>query len=324
MKVAVLVHFYVPFRCAGSETMLHAMVKELNSEGHDVQVYATVMPEAPVHYEYEGADVIVTNTVYARQDIMAWKPDVIVSHHDNTLRAKQIAARLQIPFVFICHNDLSGIHRTLDLNPDFTVFNTEWLMEKLKRPGMRYTILHPPVFAGQHRTSPGSKVTLVNLNEDKGSGVLYELARRMPDVEFLAVEGAHGVQVMPPEYLKNVEFIPQSDDMKNNVWAKTRILLMPSHYESYGMAGVEALASGIPVIAHPTPGLLESQGAFGLFVDRADISTYESEVRRLLNPKEWEPASVLALKRSAELDPKPELANWVSELERLVHGTDED
>lgn len=324
MRVAVFVHFYVPYRNAGSETMLHAMVKELIEAGHQVQVYATVMPEAPPRYEYEGVDVLVTNIIYARQNIMAWKPDVIVSHHDNVYRAKNIAAKREIPFVFICHNDLSGIQQTLDIEPDFVVFNTEWLKAKLMRPGLPHTVVHPPVFTGQHRTSPGTKVTLVNLNENKGSGILYELARRMPDVEFLAVEGAHGEQVMPPQELTNIEYVKQTSDMKNNVWSKTRILLMPSVYESYGMAGVEALASGIPVIAHPTPGLQESQGPFGLFVDRDDIDKYESEIRRLLEPKEWEAASVLALKRSAELDPHAEMAKWVSELERLVHGTDED
>lgn len=321
MRVAVFVHFYVPFRCAGSETMLHAMVKELIEAGHEVLVYATVLPEAPPHYEYEGVEVIATNVIYARQDMMVWKPDVIISHHDNVVRAKQIAARLQIPFVFICHNDLSGIHRTLDLDPDFVVFNTEWLMEKLERPGMDYIIVHPPVFAEQHRTSPGSKVTLVNLNADKGSGILYELARRMPDVEFLAVEGAHGTQIMPPKDLANIEFVKQSDDMKNNVWSKTRVLLMPSKYESYGMAGVEALASGIPVIATPTPGLLESQGPNGLFADRDDIDRWEYLVRSLLtDPEFYQDASIKACSRSAQLDPKTEMAVWVSELERLVRG----
>jgi glycosyltransferase involved in cell wall biosynthesis len=324
MRVAVHVHFYVPYRNAGSETMLHAMVKELISAGHTVQVYATVMPEAPPVYQYEGVDVLVTNIIYARQNIEAWKPDVIISHHDNVYRAKNIAAKRGIPFVFICHNDLSGIQQTLDIEPEFVVFNSEWLMQKLKRPGMAHIIVHPPVFAEQHRTSPGSKVTLVNLNANKGSGIFYELARRMPDVEFLAVEGGHGDQIKPPPHLNNVEFVPHTDKMKEKVWSKTKILLMPSVYESYGMAGVEANASGIPVICHPTPGLKESQGPFGLFVDRDDTDRYESEIRRLLKPKEWEAASVLALKRSAELDPKPEMVRWVSELERLVHGTDED
>lgn len=316
MKVAVFVHFYVPYRNAGSETMLHAMVKELVSRGHEVMVYATVMPDAPPRYEYEGVQVAATNVVYAKQDMLSWRPDVIISHHDNTIRAKSISVKLGIPFIFVCHNNFDLVRRTLDVEPDMVVFNTHWVKESLQRPGMRSIVVHPPVFADQHATNPGRKVTLVNLNEDKGSGLFYELARRMPDVKFLAVEGAHGVQVYPD--LPNVELVKQTDNMRDHVWSKTRILLMPSVYESYGMAGVEALASGIPVICHPTPGLQESQGAFGLFVDRDDTNKYESEIRRLLTPEEWLPASVLARKRSAELDPKPEMLQWVSELERLV------
>lgn len=316
MKIAVFVHFYVPYRNAGSETMLHAMVKEMVSRGHEVMVYATVMPDAPPRYEYEGVQVAATNVVYAKQDMLSWRPDVIISHHDNTIRAKSISVKLGIPFIFVCHNNFDLVRRTLDVEPDMVVFNTHWVKESLQRPGMRSIVVHPPVFADQHATNPGRKVTLVNLNEDKGSGLFYELARRMPDVKFLAVEGAHGVQVYPD--LPNVELVKQTDNMRDHVWSKTRILLMPSVYESYGMAGVEALASGIPVICHPTPGLKESQGAFGLFVDRDDTDKYESEIRRLLTPQEWLPASVLARKRSAELDPKPEMLQWVSELERLV------
>lgn len=319
MKVAVLIHFYVPYRCAGSETMLHAMCKELIAAGHELAVFATVMPEAPTHYEYEGVEVIVTNMVYAQSHIKEWKPDVIISHHDNTVRAKNLSLKLQIPFVFVCHNSFDAIHRTLDLVPDLVVYNTHWVKEALNRPEFRSTIVHPPVFAEQHKTTPGDKVTLVNLNADKGSGILYELARRMPDIEFLAVEGAHGTQIMPPPDLNNVEFVPHSDDMKNNVWSKTKILLMPSIYESYGMAGVEALASGIPVICSPTPGLIESQGPDGLFAERDDLDKWQFLIRSLLSdPEFYSSESNRASKRSAELDPKPEMAHWVSELEGLV------
>lgn len=302
--------------------MLNTMVKELIAVGHEVLVYATVMPEAPVHYEYEGVEVIVTNIIYARQNILTWKPDVIISHHDNTIRANNIAKKLKIPLVFICHNDMWGIDQVLDQNPEFVVFNSQWLKEKLERPGMRSMIMHPPVFAEQHRTSPGTKVTLVNLNSDKGSGILYELARRQPDMQFLAVVGGHGTQIYPPKDLTNIEVVEHSDDMKTNVWSKTRVLLMPSVYESYGMAGVEAMASGIPVICAPTPGLLESQGEAGIFIDRNDIDWWEHNVLMLMsNQIEWETASRRALKRSAELDPRIELAHWVSEIERLVRDS---
>lgn len=319
MKVAVFVHYYVPYRNAGSETMLHAMCKAVLDAGHELAVFATVMPEAPVHYLYDGVEVVVTNTSYGRMYIESWNPDVIVTHHDNTVIAKRISNKLKIPLVFISHNDLSVVYPHLALEPDLVVFNTEWLAEKLKQDGMNYTVVHPPVYADEHRTSPGTKVTLVNLNENKGSGVFYELARRMPDVEFLAVEGAHGTQIYPD--LPNVELVKQTDNMKDDVWSKTRILLMPSIYESYGMAGVEALASGIPVICHPTLGLLESQDEAGIFIDRDDIDWWEFNVNLLLtDPQSYDDASRRARKRSDELDPEAEMAHWVSELEGLVDG----
>lgn len=317
LKIAVFVHFYVPYRCAGSETMLHAMVKALQTQGHEIRVIATVLPEAPTRYEYEGVDVIATNVIYGRQNIETWKPDVIVSHHDNTIRAAQMSRKLGVPFVFICHNDLDGIHTVLGLNPSLVVFNTQWLKEKLWKPHMNSVVVHPPVFPAEHATTPGSKVTLVNLNDHKGANIFYELAKKMPDVEFLGVVGGHGTQIIRTD-LPNVKIQEHNDDMKTNVWSKTRILLMPSVYESYGMAGVEALASGIPVIAHPTPGLKESQGAFGLFMDRSDMGGYEATIRSLLDDTNWNAASRLALKRSAELDPTPELDRWVESVERLA------
>lgn len=317
LKIAVFVHFYVPYRCAGSETMLHAMVKHLQKAGHEVLVLATVLPDAPPKYTYEGVDVLATNVVYGRQNIETWKPDLIITHHDNTIRTAQIARKLNIPWVFLCHNDLDGIHHQLGLQPSLVVFNTEWLKQRLWRPHMNFTVLHPPVFPEQHRTKPGSKVTLVNLNDHKGANIFYDLARRMPDVEFLGVVGGHGTQIVRTD-LPNVQIQEHSDDMKTNVWSKTRVLLMPSLYESYGMAGVEALASGIPVIAHPTPGLKESQGAFGLFMDRSDVHGYEATIRSLLDDTKWSAASQLALKRSAELNPTPELDKWVESVERLA------
>lgn len=310
-------HFYIPYRNAGSETMLHAMCKRLIQAGHEVVVWATVLPEAPPFYEYEGVPVYVTNVVYGRQQIKAWKPDVIVSHHDNTQRAATIANSLGIPFVFIMHNDFLPNQDLLTLKPHLTVFNTEWIRSKFDHVVNSSMVLHPPVWAHEHMTTPGDHITLVNLNENKGCRVFYEMAKRFPEEKFLGVVGGHGDQIID-DSLPNVTIQPQTANMKEDVWKRTKILLMPSIYESYGMAGVEALASGIPVLAHPTDGLRESQGPFGLFLDRGDLAAWERALEELSDPIKWQAASVLAKKRSLELDPSPELDRWVEEIERLV------
>ncbi len=81
-------------------------------------------------------------------------------------------------------------------------------------------------------------------------------------MHFLGVRGAYGRQVMPPPRLPNCEVLDSvtGKEMRTHVYGRSRVMLMPSLYESWGRVAVEALASGIPVIAHPTPGLVESLG----------------------------------------------------------------
>ena len=94
---------------------------------------------------------------------------------------------------------------------------------------------------------------------------------------------------------------------------------MPSSYESWGRAGVEALASGIPVIAHPTPGLCESLGEAGVFIDLRDVDGYEMAIRKLLSSRtEYALVSKRAKARSAELDPAGDLATWCDAVEALT------
>lgn len=316
MRVAALVHFYVPFRNAGSETMLHTLLRSLSGIGHEVQAFATDIPEAPYLYDYDGVRVNSTNWFLAQQEITRFGPDVIVTHHQNTVNAIRLARTIGAKSVFLMHNDFSQNRKYLACKPDLTVFNTEWIRDVTEYRG-ESIVIHPPVFAHEHRTLPGDRVTLVNLNESKGGKILYRLAELMPDVGFLGVLGGHGEQIVRTD-LPNVEIVEHTDRMIEQVWSRTKVLLMPSIYESYGMAGVEAIASGIPVIAHPTPGLRESLGPAGVFVHREDLQALSGQIRRLLDPSEWQVASAAALARSKELDPSDELKTWVTRLEELT------
>ena len=98
----------------------------------------------------------------------------------------------------------------------------------------------------------GDAITLVNANVNKGVHQFLELAKRMPNRKFLGVRPYYGELWVPPAP-SNVEWIPFDDDVRN-ILKRTRILLMPSEYESFGRIAVEAMYNGIPVLySKPDP-----------------------------------------------------------------------
>jgi glycosyltransferase involved in cell wall biosynthesis len=93
----------------------------------------------------------------------------------------------------------------------------------------------------------GDYITLINANENKGVHQFLELARRMPDRKFLGVRPYYGNMTTPLPLGGNIEWVPFSDDIRT-ILRRTRILLVPSYYESFGRVAVEAMINGIPVL----------------------------------------------------------------------------
>lgn len=327
LQVVARVHAMPPEHNAGAEHMLVSMLRPLVERGHDVSVWLSRYGKAREIYEYRGVRVV---PLEARLDFASAvrKADVLVSHLECVPSTAALTRGYGKPLAVVCHNTHRPTFRNMAAGGTaLAVYNSEWMRAeaslffaeypKSVRPGSEL-VVRPPVFAEDYATRPGKKITLINCNEAKGGRVLEALARRMPDVEFMAVRGAYGEQILPD--LPNVEVVEHVDgqDMRERVYGRTKVLLMPSSYESWGRAGVEALASGIPVVAHPTPGLCESLEAAGVFVDRNDVDGYEAVLRKLLAPAEYRLASKRAKARSAELSPTVELAAWCDSVEALA------
>jgi glycosyltransferase involved in cell wall biosynthesis len=98
----------------------------------------------------------------------------------------------------------------------------------------------------------GDCITLVNANVNKGVQQFLDMARRLPGHKFLGVLPYYGERQVPPAP-PNVEWVPFNDDIRA-ILKRTRILLVPSYYESFGRIAVEAMLNRIPVIySKPNP-----------------------------------------------------------------------
>lgn len=325
MDVLGLVHLYPPHGNAGAEWALHTLLAALQQAGHTVRVAVAESEHSP--YTIDG---VAVRPCRNRGDLLAavnptGPPDVIVTHLRSTPQATVLGELYRIPVVHVLHNDHLNERTWLTRRPSLVVYNSQWVQSSCHRwwrdahdeDPPDALVVRPPVIAADYATTPGDAVTLINLCDNKGAGTFWELARRMPDVRFLAVEGAYGQQVVHELPNVTVQEHVSGHDMRNRVYGRTRILLMPSFYESWGRAGVEAMCSGIPVIAHPTPGLLESLGPAGIFCDRDDLDGWERRIRHLLQPAAWARASRTARERADQLQPDADLRRWVQAVERL-------
>lgn len=327
MRVLALVHLYPPAGNAGAEWALHTMLAELAAVGHEVVAQLTD-PGGPCEpYVLDGVAVRpYRSNRDAVHAVVEERPDVLVTHLKGTPQATMLGELYGLPVVHVLHNDHLNERTWLGRRPALVVYNSEWVeascLDWWRRtqtgpppPGI---VVRPPVVADDYATTPGERVTLVNVCASKGAGLFWRLAERMPDVPFLAVVGAYGRQVIHDRQNVAVQAHVPGRRMREAVYGRTRILLMPSSYESWGRTAVEAMCSGIPVIAHPTPGLRESLAGAGIFVDRDDVEGWERQIRQLLDEQVWSAASARASRRAAELDPVPDLARWVRAVESVV------
>lgn len=282
--------------------MIHSMLVDLQSRGHDVLVAAR---DVFGDYEFEGIDVVRAWPDRALAEPYRWC-DISITHLDVTRVAMNWARTARKPLAHLIHNHQQlQFHHVSEQRAQLLILNSEWLQEYYGNWKGKTVLVRPPVFVDEYRVKPGNHITLINLNDAKGGRVFWKLAKALPKHKFYGVKGAYGHQ----EYsgpMKNVTVIENTSNIQA-VYRQTRVLIMPSSYESYGRVAIEAIASGIPVIAAPTPGLQESLGDAAMFVDRDDFGSWVRTIKSLDDRRVYEHWSKKALARSAQLDPTNDL-----------------
>ncbi len=308
LRILAHVHGYPPGQNAGAEQMLHVILRRMVSRGHQARV---MLAPGQVGYSLQGVDVLDLPTFTEHTGFFRWAEhhaawaNVIVTHLDFTQNAVGIARVNARPLVHLVHNEFQLTFHQVRA-ADLVVFNSDWVAAAADWPGRRM-IVHPPVFAADYRTQGNGRrsITLIATIKLKGVETFYEVARRMSAHHFIGVRGAYSLNVDPPPDLPNVEIVPNGPGIQQ-VYARTRLLLVPSFYESYSRSAIEAASSGIPVIAAPTPGLRESLGEAGIFCKPDDVGAWCRAIAELDDDETYERASQAVTARAAELEARSE------------------
>lgn len=312
-KVLLSVHMYPPHHLAGGEMYIHNMAKMLQKMGCTVRTYMHRYwgsPNEASVYNFDGIDVFPPTSDAVKNELFAWA-DVIVCHLDFAKYSIWKAKSLGKPCIFLVHNTSHFYDDAINGNDNtFVIYNAQHAKDELQytRPSM---VMEPQLGSCISEDAGREYITLINLCENKGVRQFYEIARRLPNKKFLGVIGSYMDQETdcPP----NVTIWPKQVDIRR-VYEKTRILLMPSDYESFGMTAAEALANGIPVICSPTPGLKENCKEGAQYCDRDNIKKWVSLINNLDDPKVYNKWSQAGLTRtSARPERFTELEQFINE-----------
>jgi glycosyltransferase involved in cell wall biosynthesis len=324
MTILSCVHMYPPHHMCGSEMMLHAINKHLQSKGHTVKVLVKGSHRFKLenHMVYDDIDLFGADS--SNEMNLFRTADLVITHLDYASWTQEMASIFNIPCVHLIHNDYDRPHLRDSHKPQYVVYNSKWIGEKLKYPQESY-ILIPPTDWRHYDTkvdvSKNEYITLINLDGNKGGEILAKLSAQMPNRKFIGVIGSYSEPAKTGQFINqppNVEVLGPQQDIRK-VYERTRILIMPSKYESWGRTATEAMCSGIPVICTPTSGLVENCGNAGIFVrDREDIEKWVKEINKLFDEKAYTKASEKAKIRSRELDPRKnldEFAEWLRKVQ---------
>jgi hypothetical protein len=201
---------------------------------------------------------------------------------------------------------------------DYAVYNTETSARQWGEPGA--IVVHPPISPLPEKTAPtGDAYTVLSSLVNKGVEVVLELAKLYPNKRFIIVrspaEPTHGLSDIEERasLLPNVELHPRvhPNDV-HKYFEQTRILLVPSKYETYGMSAIEAAGYGIPTVHVDTPHVREGIGDAAVLVSPLSVketangidlieNNYESYSEKARARAEWiQDRQVAELERFSE------------------------
>ena len=297
MRILAIVKLYACKNKAGGEMYLHHFLKHLKSLGHQISVLIPYSEKIEL-YEFEG--IYVSETDEKNWLDYIEDSDLVITQLERAEETIKECIIRDHKCMYITHGPITPKYIKYVNHPKIIkIFNSNYLKNHYNREwnGIQgdYFILYPytPDYSEYATTDLKYRqfITFVNPCPFKGSDLFYELVERMPDKKFMVVEGGYYPELQRLErHYPNLVIQKNTQDMVNDVYLKSRIVLQPSRVESYGMVASEACSMGIPTIVNKLcEGLKENMGRINLYgtthekLTEGDIQSYIDCIRSLDN-----------------------------------------
>lgn len=297
MSVVALSHGYPPLWNMGGEVSLHRTLLAVKEK-----TFVLTSTENP--YSFEGVDVRQIDTPNVLNINADPKPianqlrdlnaRVVIGQNELSLPAALAAEKVGAVSIVNVHTPPrygSGIRKAM-LSSDYAVYNTRVAAKEWGESNA--LVIHPPINKIPTNINPqGDAYTLLSSLVNKGVEVVLSLAALYPDQRFIIVrspaEPTHGLKNLEERAAKlsNVELHPRVAPEEVDKYLKqTRILLVPSRYETYGMSAIEAAGYGIPSVHVDTPHVREGIGTGAVLVPGLNVKETSNGIKLIENSYE--------------------------------------
>jgi glycosyltransferase involved in cell wall biosynthesis len=259
----------------------------------------------------DPVDVVETGeTMVLQQATLGRKPPVVIRGHGNPLSIKrfgdgwvgwgdQLGRKLQ----------LKGMRRASAVTA-VSRFQAKQLSRELSLPEEAIHVIPNPISPALLRKAieepakqSGSPVVLYTgrIELNKGSIELlrsvHRVASRCPEVEYVVAGARHNSiddRTLEGALVSNgtrdrVRLLSHVPWQQLTEWYRcASVFVMPSHYETFGISVIEAMAFGLPVVATNVGGLPEvvQDGVTGILVPPKDPNALGDAIVRLLRDPE--------------------------------------
>jgi hypothetical protein len=300
----------------GGEVSLHRTL--VAARGDKFVLTATEEP-----YIFEGIDVrtidaknvldIKTEATPISKQLKELDATVVIGQNELSLAAVKSARIIGAASVVNVHTPPRYGRGIADAmyETDYAIYNTRTAAEEWGEP--KGLVVHPPISPLPKNTyTKGDAYTVLSSLVNKGVETVLSLAKLYPDQRFIIVrspaEPTHGLKDIEERVAKlpNVELHPRVPPEEVEVYLKqTRILLVPSRYETYGMSAIEAAGYGIPCVHVDTPHVREGIGDGAVLVKGLSVEETAAGIDLIEN--NYDMYSLNARKRAEWLHVRQEI-----------------